>query len=244
VTYQDKHNEANLENNADGNSNNRSWNSGVEGETDDPGIKDLRLRRIRAMLTSLVLSTGTPMLVAGDEMGRTQHGNNNAYCQDNDISWVDWDLADWQQDLLKFTRKLLGVRNKHRSFRQRYFFDGRPVHEGGPEDLAWFGPDGQLLSDAAWNSGDTRSIGMFLSGDRRGHLSWEWVQRDSSFLLLLNARLDDVEFTLPGAPYGSQYQVILDTSGDTSGATNPRLSDGDTVMAEGYTCILLEITKR
>jgi len=251
VTYQEKHNEANLENNADGNDNNRAWNSGTEGETDDAAIVDLRRRRIRSMLTCLVLSTGTPMIVAGDEFGRTQRGNNNAYCQDDPISWIDWELEPWQDELFDFARRLLRIRNEHPTFRQRYFFDGRPVSEGGPEDLAWFGPDGTLLSDEAWHSGETRSLGMFLAGaplsdsNPTGH--------DSSFLLLLNAAMEPVEFRLPDPPYGRRYRVILDGAtgriaddvpADSPKPGRPDLTGGDSLTVADFSCLLLEITER
>ena len=244
VTYQDKHNEANREHNSDGNNNNRSWNSGAEGETDDEAVNELRRRRIRDMLAALLLSTGTPMLVAGDEMGRTQHGNNNAYCQDNEISWVDWNLDPWQRELLEFTRKLIHIRSDHRSFRQRYFFDGRPVREGGPEDLAWFGPDGELLSDDEWHSPDTRAIGMFVAGDGHRAPMHRLSQQDSPFLLLMNAQTQDASFTLPGAPYGVSYQIILDTGQDRISDENAQLVRGDALVVGGYCSVLLEITRR
>ena len=242
VSYNDKHNEANGEQNRDGNSANRSWNSGAEGPTDDTEITQLRLRRIRDFLTTLLLASGTPMLVAGDEMGRTQGGNNNAYCQDNEISWIDWDLADWQRDLFEFTRVLLTIRREHKVFRQRYFFEGSPVREGGPEDLAWFGPDGQLLSGDAWHSGDTKAIGMYLAGKLRSRSADGRPQSDSSFLLLLNASDEQAAFTLPDVPYGRLYRRILDTKSAIPRLAKEEKSAGTTVEVAGYGAMLLEVT--
>ena len=243
VTYQEKHNEANGEDNRDGNDHNRAWNSGVEGETEDAAIVDLRRRRIRDLLTTLLLASGTPMLVAGDEMGRTQQGNNNAYCQDSEISWIDWDLEDWQRELLEFTRTLLTIRREHRVFRQRYFFQGAPVREGGPEDLAWFSPDGQLTSADAWSSPDTRAIGMYLAGNLRSRTSDGRPQHDSSFLLLMNAGFDGVDFTLPGRPYGQLYRSILDTSDAIPVLAQTEDRAGDVLHVPAFGANLLEVTK-
>jgi len=243
VTYQDKHNEANGEDNRDGNDSNRAWNSGVEGETEDQEINRLRLRRIRDLLTTLLLASGTPMLVAGDEIGRTQGGNNNAYCQDNEISWIDWDLADWQRDLFEFTRTLLRIRREHRVFRQRYFFEGQPVNEGGPEDLAWFGKDGEIMSGEEWNAGETRAIGMYLAGKLRSRTADGRPQHDSSFLLLMNAGMDAVDFVLPQHPYGRLYRSILDTS---KAIPTPSLHEdaaGDVIALEPFGAVLFEVTK-
>ncbi len=243
VTYQDKHNEANREDNRDGNNSNRAWNSGVEGETDEHQINRLRLRRIRDLLTTLLLASGTPMLVAGDEIGRTQGGNNNAYCQDNEISWIDWDLADWQRDLFEFTRTLLTIRREHRVFRQRYFFEGRPVNEGGPEDLAWFGLNGEIMSGEEWDSGDTRAIGMYLAGKLRSRTRDGRPQHDSSFLLLMNAGMDSVEFVLPGPPYAKLYRSILDTSEAIPTPARRENAAGDVLKLEPFGAVLLEVTK-
>lgn len=243
VTYQEKHNEANGEDNRDGNDSNRAWNSGVEGETDDPEIVSLRLRRIRDLMTTLLLASGTPMIVAGDEMGRTQRGNNNAYCQDSDISWIDWDLQDWQRDLLEFTRTLLTIRRDHKVFRQRYFFQGEPVREGGPEDLAWFGPDGQLLSGEAWSDPGTRAIGMYLAGNLRSRTSDGRPQHDSSFLLILNAGHEPVEFEIPGRPYGQLYRSILDTNDAVPLLSHHENQAGEVLTIPDFSAVLLEVTK-
>ena len=213
VTYEHKHNEANLEGNRDGTDDNRSANYGVEGETDDPAINAVRQRQVRNFMATLLLSTGVPMLAAGDEIGKTQRGNNNAYCQDNEISWLDWSLDDTHLALLDFVRSLTRLRREHGAFRQRYFFDGRPMHEGGPKDLAWIGPDGHELPDWAWHERDRRTLGMFIAGGNAGprHPGLPPGEQGSSFLLLLHAGPDEQGFTLPGEPYARNYRRVIDT---------------------------------
>lgn len=244
VSYNEKHNEANGEENRDGNDSNRSWNSGEEGETANTDVQQLRLRRIRDLLTTLLLASGTPMLVAGDEFGRTQRGNNNAYCQDSDVSWIDWDLQQWQRDLFEFTRTLLRIRREHRVFRQRYFFHGEPVREGGPEDLAWLRPDGQLMTGDDWNNPETRAVGMYLSGNLRSR-TWDGrPQHDSSFLLIMNAGHESVEFVIPDPPYGRLYRPILDTTQAIPTPSSQEKAAGETVAIEPFGAMLLEVTKR
>ena len=212
VTYEHKHNEANLEGNRDGTDDNRSRNYGVEGETDDPSINTVRQRQHRNLITTLFLSTGVPMLLHGDELGRTQRGNNNGYCQDNEISWVDWNLDAPRAELLDFTRSVIRLRQQHRAFRQRFFFDGKPLHEGGPKDLAWISPDGGEVSVDDWQDPNQRSLGMFIAGELHAvHPDGTHV-RDDSFLVLMHAGEEPIDFTLPGAPYGSAYRRILDTA--------------------------------
>ncbi|HWB35899.1 MAG TPA: glycogen debranching protein GlgX, partial [Rugosimonospora sp.] len=164
VSYNDKHNEANGEDNRDGSNDNRSWNCGAEGPTDDPGVLALRRRQQRNFLTTLLLSQGVPMLAHGDEIGRTQHGNNNAYCQDTELAWLDWDLDDERQRLLEFTRRLVHLRRTHPVFRRRQFFAGRPDHGGESEllDVAWFTPAGQHMDDAVWANDQARAVMVFL----------------------------------------------------------------------------------
>ncbi|MGI9136254.1 MAG: glycogen debranching protein GlgX, partial [Candidatus Nanopelagicales bacterium] len=240
TTYERKHTEANGEQNRDGTDNNRSANYGVEGETDDSAINLTRHRQIRNMMTSLLLSTGVPMITAGDEIGRTQGGNNNAYCQDNDISWLDWELAPWQSELLEFTRTLLRIRTEHPAFRQRYFFDGRPLQEGGPKDLAWISPDGTEVSDEEWNSPDSRTLGMFIAGDvsTRG----EEIVHGDSFLLIVHAGTDDIEFTLPGELYGREFRLILDTA-DATPRDDKTFGNGDELLVAARSSVLLQITR-
>ena len=239
-TYEHKHNEANLEDNRDGTDDNRSANYGHEGETDDPGINAIRRRQIRNMMTSLLLATGVPMMLGGDEFGRTQGGNNNAYCQDNGISWYDWDLAPWQQELLDFSRMVVQLRRDHRVFRQRFFFDGRPVREGGAPDLAWLGPDGQPLTDDEWNAGWTKTLGMYLSGDLHPVPGEPAPSPDDTFLLLLHASDDDIDFTLPGEPFGSAYTTVFDTADDHRVA--PReYAAGEAVRLTPRSSVLLRV---
>jgi glycogen operon protein len=212
VSYNEKHNEANQDGNTDGESFNRSWNCGVEGPTDDPAIVELRARQRRNFLTTLFLSQGVPMLAHGDELGRTQRGNNNGYCQDNELTWVDWDKAD--QDLLAFTGRLARLRREHPIFRRRRFFDGRPASHGDEvPDIAWFQPSGQEMAEQDWETGFGRSIAMFLNGaalrecDARGQ-----AVSDDSFYLAFNAHDEGIDFTLPAAAYAARWTVEIDTS--------------------------------
>ncbi|MGK2948843.1 MAG: glycogen debranching protein GlgX [Acidimicrobiales bacterium] len=209
VSYNDKHNEANGEDNADGESTNRSWNCGVEGDTDDPAVLACRDSQQRNLLTTLLLSQGVPMLVAGDELGRTQGGNNNAYCQDNEISWLDWDHLD--DDLLAFTQRLIALRHDHPTFRRRRYFQGRPIR--GTVDLGWCKPDGTEMTDDDWEVGHSRSVGLFINGESITHKDPRGQSVvDDSFLLLLSAYHEPIEWTLP-AEWGSNWEVVLDTSG-------------------------------
>ena len=213
VSYDRKHNEANLEGNRDGTDNNRSSNYGVEGETDDAAVNQIRHRQLRNLMSTLLLSTGVPMICGGDEFGRTQQGNNNAYCQDNEISWYDWSWEPWQSDLKVFASKVLWLRRNHSAFRQRYFFDGTPLTDGGPKDLAWIGADGRELTDAEWNAANARTIGMYLAGEaHEAEVEDQDVVRDSSFLVVMHAGTDPVDFTLPGEPCGRAYRLIVDTA--------------------------------
>ncbi|MGB3440170.1 MAG: glycogen debranching protein GlgX [Actinophytocola sp.] len=213
VTYNDKHNAANGEDNRDGANDNRSWNHGTEGPTDDDKVNELRARQRRNLMTTLLLSQGVPMLLHGDEMGRTQNGNNNAYCQDNELSWVDWSLLERNGDLVDFTSAVVDLRHSHPVFRRRKFFAGGPIRKGEElRDIAWFTPTGEEMSDRDWESGFGRSIMVFLNGhgipdlDRRG----ERVT-DDSFLMCFNAHDDEIEMTLPNGNYGTRWSVVLDT---------------------------------
>jgi glycogen operon protein len=214
VSYNEKHNQANGEDNNDGESNNRSWNCGVEGPTDDPDINALRARQERNFLATLLLSQGVPMICHGDELGRTQNGNNNGYCQDNEITWVHWDQAD--TELLDFTRTVAALRTAHPVFRRRRFFTGLPVRQRGKEglpDISWFRPDGSEMVDDDWEAGFGRSIAVYLNGlglpglDARG-------QRvtDDSFVLCFNAHDHPLEFTLPTAELGTAWLPVIDTA--------------------------------
>jgi len=209
VSYNEKHNEANGEDNRDGANDNRSWNCGVEGPTDDPDVVALRDRQRRNFLTGLLLSQGVPMLLGGDETGRTQGGNNNAYCQDGETSWLDWASAD--EDMLVFTRRLLEIRRSHPVLRRRRWFQGRPIR--GIDDIAWFRPDGKEMSDEDWDSGEAASLAVFLNGDGL-HSPDEHGHRivDDSFLLFFNGHHEAVAWTLPGPRWGEEWSVLLDTT--------------------------------
>ena len=218
VSYNEKHNEDNEEGNNDGESNNRSWNCGVEGPTDDPEVNALRARQQRNFLATTLLSQGVPMVSHGDELGRTQGGNNNGFCQDNEITWVHWDKAD--TELLEFTRSVSALRAAHPVFRRRRFFNGMPVRRRGQDsqpDISWFRPDGSEMSDDDWGSGFGKSVAVYLNGlgipelDARG-------QRvtDDSFFLCFNAHHEPIEFTLPPQDFGSAWVPVLDTSASTA----------------------------
>ena len=232
VSYNHKHNEANGEGNRDGNNDNRSWNCGAEGPTSDPAIMELRGRQARNFLVTLFLSQGVPMLTAGDEMGRTQRGNNNAYCQDNDISWVDWGLADTERDLLQFTRMLSALRREHPVFRRRRFFRGNPVSGPGEAgDIMWLTPGGEEMTQSDWAAGYAKSLAVFLNGeaisepDPRG----ERIS-DDRFLLLFNAHSEPITFTLPDANFAAAWEVVIDSS-STENAGDTWLPGGELKVA-------------
>ncbi len=214
VSYNEKHNEENGEDNRDGESHNRSWNCGVEGPTDDPVVNDLRGRQQRNFLTTLLLSQGVPMIAHGDELGRTQQGNNNVYCQDDELSWVDWDLDEARTSLLEFARRVVHLRRDHPVFRRRRFFSGSPDRGGESElrDIAWLSPSGQHMSDAQWQEELARAVMVFLNGDAIAEpdLRGEEIV-DDSFLVLFNAQPEPVSFTLPDKEYGETWTVALDT---------------------------------
>ena len=211
VSYHEKHNEANGEDNKDGENHNRSWNCGAEGPTKDPAVNQLRSRQQRNFLTTLLLSQGIPMLLGGDEIGRTQQGNNNAYCQDNEISWFDWDNAD--ADLLAFTRLVIHLWRQHPVFRRRRWFKGRPLRGSGVSDIIWLRRDGAEMSDEDWRDGLARSFAVFLNGDALHEIDDDGNPvRDSSFLLLFNAHDQSMAFTLPRGPLGSYWEVVIDTA--------------------------------
>jgi isoamylase len=219
VSYDHKHNQANGEHNRDGDNDNRSWNCGVEGETDDPAILELRSRQVANLLVTLLLSTGVPMLRAGDELGHTQRGNNNAYCQDNEISWLDWDSVDSFPSYVELVSRLLALRRAHPVLRQQTFFHGLAVAPGGIKDVAWFAGSGAEMTEAEFRARGTHSIGMYFSGlgiSARGPHG-ELVT-DDSFLLLLHAGDEPWPVTLPAAPWASSYVVELRTDGEPGAA--------------------------
>jgi isoamylase len=211
VSYNEKHNEGNGEGNRDGESHNRSWNCGVEGPTDDPDINALRSRQQRNFLTTLLLSQGISMLLGGDEIGRTQRGNNNAYCQDNEISWFDWEHVD--EELLEFTRRLIRLQAEHPVFRRRGWFKGRPLRGKGVSDIAWFRPDGDEMSEDDWQQPHAKAFAVFLNGDALREVDDDGTPiRDDSFLLLFNAHHEPLPFTMPPYKFGSRWKVRIDTA--------------------------------
>jgi glycogen operon protein len=232
VSYNEKHNEANGEDGNDGESHNRSWNCGVEGPSDDPEVLECRRRQQRNLLTTLLLSQGVPMLLGGDELGRSQGGNNNAYCQDGPVSWFDWEDRD--DELLAFTRELIALRRAHPVFRRRHWFEGRPIR--GTVDIGWFRPDGEEMDDADWDAGFARSVAVFLNGesirerDARGQ-----PVTDDSFLLILNADADPIDWKLP-RHLGDRWHVAIDTTGSRSGED----LDADQLEVPGRSSMLLQ----
>jgi glycogen operon protein len=241
VSYNTKHNEANGEDNRDGTDDNRSWNCGVEGPTKDPEVLALRARQRRNMLATLLLSQGVPMVLHGDELGRTQWGNNNAYCQDNEVSWVDWSAAD--QELFAFTSALIGMRREHPVFRRRRFFAGRPIRGGDDlRDIAWFTESGKEMTEQDWEMPVGQYLTVFLNGDGipdpdpRG-------QRvtDNSFLLCFNARYTDIDVQLPGNGYGREWAVVLDTAtGQLPGSRGATTAGDAKITITGRSLVILE----
>ena len=225
-SYNDKHNEANGEDNRDGESNNHSWNCGVEGPTDDPKINDLRLKMQRNMLTTLFVSQGVPMLLMGDEYGRTQNGNNNAYCQDNEISWFNWDWTEEQRKLHSFTRNLIKLRRDNPIFHRRRFFNGRKIEDDTLGDILWFNPTGAEMTEGDWSSTNTRCLGMLLNGEAMDEFD-ERGQRikDDIFLVILNSYWEEVSFTMPGVKEFTLWQQIVDTAADEVPARDDLLAN-------------------
>ncbi|WP_107088999.1 glycogen debranching protein GlgX [Streptomyces sp. NRRL B-3648] len=247
VSYNDKHNEANGEDNRDGESHNRSWNCGAEGETDDPAVLELRARQQRNLLATLLLSQGIPMLCHGDELGRTQRGNNNAYCQDNEISWVDWDLTDGQRGLAEFTRHLIALRAAHPVLRRRRFFRGETVTNAAQPlpDLMWLRPDAREMTGRDWQRGDAHSVGVFLNGDaiaERDPYGRRMV--DDSFLLLVNGYWEPVVFRLPDGSFGDRWTTVIDTA-DSDGIPDEREHKaGARLRVEARSMVLLSRPSR
>jgi glycogen operon protein len=236
VSYNEKHNEANGEGNNDGESHNRSWNCGAEGPTDDPAVNELRSRQQRNFLTTLLLSQGIPMLLGGDELGRTQQGNNNAYCQDNELSWIDWESGDAR--LREFTRRVIELQAAHPVFRRRGWFKGQPLRGAGVSDIAWFNPDGAEMTDEDWNSAHAKAFAVFLNGDAlRERDEQGRTVRDDSFLLLFNAHDEKIGFTLPPESFGRKWQVVVDTKTDAVG-NGPSLAAGDAVEVAGRSIVV------
>jgi isoamylase len=241
VSYNEKHNDANGEDNRDGESHNRSWNCGVEGPTDDPEILTLRARQMRNVLATLVLSQGTPMISHGDEVGRTQRGNNNVYCQDSELSWMDWSLAEKNGDLVEFTRKAIELRKKHPVFRRRRFFAGKPIRTGEQvRDIAWLTPAGEEMTPEDWGRALDKCVAVFLNGlaipepDARG----ERVA-DDSFLLCFNAHSKTIDFVTPAGDYAREWTAVLDTANPT-GDTDLVISADEKITVQGRSVLVLK----
>jgi len=248
VSYNNKHNDANGEDGADGSDDNRSWNCGVEGPTTDPAMNELRARQRRNFLVTLFCSQGVPMLLHGDELGRTQQGNNNAYCQDNEVSWVDWEHASQEEkDMQEFTCALAAFRRSHPVFRRRRFFDRPDGRAGGsPGDIAWLTPSGREMTDDDWNTGYAKALGVFLNGDAINEPDPRGERvRDDTFLLLFSADNQPVTFTLPGARFGRGWTVVLDTASSAipsyaQGSPAPRQRKaGGRVVVRAHSMIVL-----
>jgi isoamylase len=240
VSYDAKHNEANLEDNHDGSDNNISCNCGVEGPTDDPAIASLRARQSRNLLATLLFSQGVPMLTAGDEIGRTQRGNNNAYCQDNPLSWVDWTIDDARNRLLTFVRRVVELRRLHPAFRRRHFFEGRSLHGDDAKDIAWLKPDGAEMTEQEWNNDFARSLGVYLAGNRLGESDGRGRDvTDDDFLLLFNAHDGVIPFTLPAFD-GFGWIVLLDTARDEGLLPDGTYRGDNAYPVEGRSLVLLQ----
>ena len=241
VSYDRKHNEANGEGGADGSDDNRSWNCGVEGPTRDKAVLDLRARQQRNLLATLFCSQGVPMLLAGDELGRTQRGNNNAYCQDSEVSWVDWGLAASRAAPLEFACELAAFRREHPIFRRRRFFRGHPDDGDSPADIAWLTPSGREMSGQDWDTPYARAMMVFLNGDAitepgpRGE-----PVRDDTFLILFSAHHEPVTFTLPGPKFGGRWAVTFDTAvGQAGEASGSRYRAGGRIVLAGHSMMVL-----
>lgn len=237
VSYNEKHNEANGEDNRDGENHNRSWNCGAEGPTDDPLVLELRKRQKRNFMATLILSQGVPMFVAGDEFGRTQMGNNNAYCQDNEISWLNWEEAD--KEFLAFTQYVIKMAKDHPTFCRRRWFQGRKIRGIGLEDIAWFLPDGNEMSDEHWAEDFAKSLAVYLNG-RGLHMVGTQGENivDDSFYLIFNAYHETLDFKLPSSKYGKNWELVLDTS--RSVVEKQNFTANTTINVEGRSIIVLK----
>jgi len=237
VSYNEKHNEANDEGNQDGNNNNLSWNMGVEGATDDPVINAMRRRQRRNFVATLLLSQGVPMLLAADTLGHTQNGNNNAYCQDGEISWLKWNLDDERRVFLDFVRRVTKLRKKHPVFHRRHFFQGRPIK--GVKDILWLNPQGKEMSEDEWIH-PSNCLGMFLSGDGLEELDGKGKKlRDDNFVVLLNSNHEDITFTLPPLGGKSRWLIQMDTSYESGKAPDEVHPSGKPYLLRGRSMVVL-----
>ena len=240
VSYNDKHNEANSEENRDGSNNNISWNCGAEGPTDNPDITATRDRQVRNFLATLLLSQGVPMLLAGDEIGHTQNGNNNAYCHDNELTWLNWKLDERQAALLRFTQSVIALRKINPVFQRQKFFQGRSIRGQDTCDIAWYAEDGKHLDDQAWNGTSMRCLGLYLDGDMIGEAdSHGDPVHGESILLLLNSHHEQVQFQLPSIAEGTTWKPLLDTNALPDGAE--RVGAGTPYRLEGRSLAVLRL---
>jgi glycogen operon protein len=244
ASYNDKHNDANGEDNHDGTDDNISWNHGAEGDTDDPNVLSLRHRTLRNFLATLLMSQGVPMIVAGDEFGRTQGGNNNAYCQDNEVSWVDWRLERWQQELLRFTRMMIRLRKEQPVFRRRRFFEGRNIGGSDQRDALWLLPEGGEIGDEQWREAERRAFGLMLNGDaasERDDLGE--LQPQDTLLALFNSSDAAVDFALPPHRRGWRWHRVLDTTLE-QGRRLPRWSEAAPYPLQPRSLAVLRLGRR
>jgi glycogen operon protein len=239
VSYNEKHNDANGENNNDGENNNRSYNYGAEGPTDDATINELRKRQKRNFLATLFLSQGVPMLLAGDEIGRTQQGNNNSYCQDNEISWINWENSDGE--LLDFTSRLIHLRRNHAAFSRKNWFKGEPVKGDGIEDIAWFQPDGSKMTAEHWNQDFAKSIAVFLNGQGLHAVNSEGEKVvDDSFYIIFNASEQTIEYKLPDEHYAKDWRITFDTARYSQEEGKQLYKANEKIKVDGRSVILLK----
>ncbi len=242
VSYNNKHNIANGEDGRDGTSNNRSWNCGVEGATTDPIILAFRRRQMRNLMATTILSAGIPMLASGDELARTQQGNNNAYCQNNDMSWQDWDVQPWQQELYDFTAYVIGIRRAHRVFQRESFLTGEKVQIVNVPDIAWLDSQAQIFTQEDWDSEHTRAIGIYLAGAINTPQSQNMV--DNGFYWFLNAANESIEVTLPGGDFGQEYQLMFNTANESHASDPMTFNSGQTMELESHAMALWKVTRR
>lgn len=241
VTFEKKHNQANLENNRDGTDSNYSFNFGVEGPSDDPVVESNREKQKRNLIATLFLSQGIPMFTAGDEIGRTQRGNNNAYCQDNDISWVDWTLGVRQEELLEFTRMMIDFRKRHPILNQGKFFHGKIVRHNGFKDLIWFRKDGNEMTHADWHNGNLLCLGLIKSGDNLENIKRKKKPGyENTLMILLNAEPGESEFTIPSFGVAGKWQVVIDTSSPGGPKGPRRVSSGAGHVMAGRSLMVLK----
>jgi isoamylase len=240
VSYNEKHNEANLENNQDGESHNRSWNCGAEGETDDTDVLTLRARQQRNFLATLFLSQGVPMLLAGDEVNRSQKGNNNVYCQDNELSWMNWEFGNEDRSLLAFVQQLISLRKAHPVFRRRRFFQGQPIKGASVKDILWLDPAAAEMTEEEWVSSHAKTLGVLLSGEGIEELDARGERiLDDTFLVLMNAHHEAIPFTLPSLASGTRWLAVFDTARDGGLKSQGRHQAAEEYPLEGRSVVVL-----